>query len=36
MEREWSCFGGGQFNGGRLIMLSCGQLNGGRIVILQR
>ena len=21
MEREWSCYGGGQFNGGRMIML---------------
>ena len=20
-EREWSCYGGGQFNGGRMIML---------------
>ena len=20
-EREWSCFGGGQFNGGRMVML---------------
>ena len=22
MEREWSCYGGGQFNGGRMIMLN--------------
>ena len=43
MEREWSCFGGGQFNGGRMIMLSCGQsfyrggqFNGGRMVMLQK
>ena len=21
MEGEWSCYGGGQFNGGRMIML---------------
>ena len=21
MEREWSCYGGGQFNGGRMIIL---------------
>ena len=22
MEREWSCYGGGQFNGGRMILES--------------
>ena len=21
MEREWSCYSGGQFNGGRMVML---------------
>ena len=21
MEREWSCYGGGQFNGGRMFLL---------------
>ena len=21
IEREWSCYGGGQFNGGRMVML---------------
>ena len=21
MEGEWSCYGGGQFNGGRMVML---------------
>ena len=21
MEREWSCYGGGQFNGGSMVML---------------
>ena len=20
MEREWSCYGGGQFNGGRMVL----------------
>ena len=48
MEGEWSCYRGGPFNGGRMVMLqrwclmegawSCyrGQYNGGRIVMLQR
>ena len=35
MERERSCYGGGQFNGGRMIMLIW-SVNGGRIVMLQR
>ena len=33
MDGEWSCYEGGQFNGGRIAML---QLNGGRMVMLQR
>ena len=32
MEREWSCYGGGQSNGGRMIMLErwsvLGRKNG--------
>ena len=48
MEREWSFYGGGQFNGGRnvteMVSLiegkwSCyrgGQFNGESMVILQR
>ena len=28
MEGEWLCYGGGQFNGGRKVMLG-GQFNGG-------
>ena len=24
MERQWSCYGGGQFNGGRMINLISG------------
>ena len=35
MEGEWLCYGGGQFNGGRKVMLG-GQFNGGRMVMLQR
>ena len=35
MGREWSCYGGGQFNGGRMINLISGQFYGGRMVILQ-
>ena len=35
MEGEWSCYGGGQFNGGSKIMLG-GQFNGGRMVMLRR
>ena len=31
MEREWSCYGGGQFNGGIMIMLE--RFNEGRKVI---
>ena len=35
MEGEWSCYRGGQFNGGRMVMLrrwpGC-----GRMVMLQR
>ena len=27
-EGEWLCYGGGQFNGGRKVMLG-GQFNGG-------
>ena len=33
MDGEWSCYGGGQFNGGRIAIL---QFNGGRMVMLQR
>ena len=48
IEREWSCYGGGHFNGRRMVMLqrwclmegawSCyiDQYNGGRMVMLQR
>ena len=32
MEEEWLCYGGGQFNGGRKVMLG-GQFNGGRMVV---
>ena len=35
MEGEWSCYRGGQFHGGRKVMLG-GQFNGGRMVMLQR
>ena len=35
MEGEWSRYGGGQFNGGRKVMLG-GQFNGGRMVMLRR
>ena len=33
MDGEWSCYGGGQFNLGRIAML---QFNGMRMVMLQR
>ena len=44
MEREWSCYGGGQFNGGIMIMLETRergryrdhQFKGRRMVMLQR
>ena len=45
-EREWSCFGGGQFNGhvrevaslmeGEWSCYRGGQFNGGSMVMLQR
>ena len=35
MEREWSCYGGGQFNRGSMIVRG-GQFNGGRMVMLWR
>ena len=46
MEREWSRYRGGQFNGGRMVMLqrclmegawSCyrGQYNGGRMLLTE-
>ena len=35
MKGEWLCYIGGQFNGGRKVMLG-GQFNGGRMVMLRR
>ena len=35
MEGQWSCYGGGQFNGARKVVLG-GQFNGGQMVMLQR
>ena len=35
MEREWSCYGGGQFNRGSMIVRG-GQFNGVRMVMLQK
>ena len=35
MEREWSFYGGGQFNGGRIIMLQMWPV-GMKMVMLQR
>ena len=34
MEKEWSFYGGGQFNGGRWPCYSS-QYNGGRMVVTQ-
>ena len=28
MEREWSCYGGGQFKGGRMVITEVVSLNG--------
>ena len=37
MEGEWSCYGGGQFNGERMVMLQRWSLfNEGRMVMLQK
>ena len=35
MEREWSCYGGGQFNRGSMIVRG-GQFNGVSMVMLQK
>ena len=31
MEREWSCYGGGQFNGGSMVMLQVVTLMKGEL-----
>ena len=37
MEGEWSCYRGGQFNGGRMVMLQRWSLfNGGGMVMLEQ
>ena len=40
MEREWSCYRGGNFNGGRMVMLQkrslCWRGNGHTEVVLWR
>ena len=36
MEGDWSCYGGGQFKGGRMVKYTGCQFNRGRIVMLQR
>ena len=36
LKQEWLCYRGGQFNGGRMVMLQFGQYNGGSMVMLQR
>ena len=37
MEVEWSCYGGGQFEGVRMVIVTDGgQFKGGRMVKLQR
>ena len=35
MEREWSCYGGGQFNGGIMIMLEVVSFMEGEITSLK-
>ena len=36
MEGEWSCYGGGQFKPGRMVMLQRRTFNEGRMVLLER
>ena len=36
MEGEWSCYGGGQFKAGRMVMLQRWTFNEGRMVLLER
>ena len=36
MEGAWSCYRGGQFNGGEWSCYRDGQFNGGKMVMLQR
>ena len=35
-EGEWSCYRGGKFNGGSMVMLLRWPINGERMVMLQR
>ena len=36
MEGEWSCYGGGQFKRGRMLMLRRWQVRKGRMTMLER
>ena len=36
MEGEWSCYRGGLFNGGGMVMTEVASLMGGRFFILPR
>ena len=35
MEGDWSCYGEGQFKGGRIIATKVASLKGGRTVVTQ-
>ena len=35
MEGAWSCYRGGHFNGGKMVMLQSWSAKGGRMVMLQ-
>ena len=35
-EGEWSCYRGGQLNGGRIVILQRWPVDGWRMVMLQR
>ena len=36
MGEEWSRYGHGQFNEGRMVMLQKSPVNGGKLVMLRR
>ena len=36
MEGEWSCYRGGKFNGGTMLLVKGGLFNGGGLVMLER
>ena len=36
MKEAWSCYRGGQYNGGRMVMLQRWSVSRGRMVMLEK